>query len=389
MPPSQIHEGSWDCLFCGTEGNLGSLENCPNCGKRRPLDVVFYLPEDARIVTDPAEIARSQSGPDWQCAHCGGLNANTRTNCQSCGAPKARSTKGKTVEDWRPTNQVVRAGQRRPRKSTAPQMAFRPSHYQSKSSLDSSRSSSSRQSSSQSTAGSVKLILLGLLAVLILAGSGLGIYYGFIKTTDISANVSGFSWQRQIEVEAYGPVQESGWTTPSDAYNISSTSQIHHYDKVYSHTETKTRQVPYSISDQESYSCSRSLGNGYFETTTCYRTVSRTAYRSETYSEQVYKDVPVYQPYYHYTVDKWHYSHTVTAKGSDHQPSWPEVKLEVQQRQGQRHQKYRVYFVAQADQKEYSKEVDLQEWQSLTIGQPVILQVNQQDQVRGYTVVEN
>ena len=46
-----IRVGRWDCFVCGHKGNLGPETHCTNCGSSRPKDVVFYLPDDAKVIT--------------------------------------------------------------------------------------------------------------------------------------------------------------------------------------------------------------------------------------------------------------------------------------------------------------------------------------------------
>ena len=39
----RIIEGFWDCKYCNTKGIRGGIRECPNCGKARDEDTVFYL----------------------------------------------------------------------------------------------------------------------------------------------------------------------------------------------------------------------------------------------------------------------------------------------------------------------------------------------------------
>ena len=57
-----IREGAWDCPACGRRRNRGPLAHCPGCGRPRGPEVRFYLPDDAREVTDQAEIEQGQAG---------------------------------------------------------------------------------------------------------------------------------------------------------------------------------------------------------------------------------------------------------------------------------------------------------------------------------------
>lgn len=83
--------GRWDCTSCGTRGILGPEQACTQCGAARPDDVRFYLPQNEPAVTDPAQIAEAQAGPDWDCLHCGADNKATHKSCSQCGAERGSS----------------------------------------------------------------------------------------------------------------------------------------------------------------------------------------------------------------------------------------------------------------------------------------------------------
>ena len=45
------YEGKWDCLDCGNP-NRGLDKNCHTCGAARGRNVKFYLPQNAKVVSD-------------------------------------------------------------------------------------------------------------------------------------------------------------------------------------------------------------------------------------------------------------------------------------------------------------------------------------------------
>lgn len=80
-------EALWDCVFCGNKGILGRYDTCPNCGKGRGVETVFYLPEDVQsAVLSREEAAKTTNRADWLCAYCGTYNRADREHCIKCGA---------------------------------------------------------------------------------------------------------------------------------------------------------------------------------------------------------------------------------------------------------------------------------------------------------------
>ena len=74
---------------------------CENCGGVRAEDVKFYLPEDAKEITDEAELASAKSGPDWVCGYCSTSNPSAGDSCKQCGGPRDEGTNRK-VEEYKP-----------------------------------------------------------------------------------------------------------------------------------------------------------------------------------------------------------------------------------------------------------------------------------------------
>ena len=93
-----IREGAWDCPHCGRKRNRGPDKFCGGCGAPRGEEVRFYLPDDAREVTDAAELARAQAGPDWICPYCEGDNPAGNAFCSGCGAPRDGAASRQVVE---------------------------------------------------------------------------------------------------------------------------------------------------------------------------------------------------------------------------------------------------------------------------------------------------
>lgn len=87
-------EGLWDCPFCDSKGIVAHIDSCPNCGRKRGIDTLFYLPDiiDEHILSDE-EKSKTTDRPDWICEYCGGYNRDDVMICKGCGADRKESKK--------------------------------------------------------------------------------------------------------------------------------------------------------------------------------------------------------------------------------------------------------------------------------------------------------
>lgn len=85
-------EGRWDCVFCGSKAIKARFAACPNCGKSRGVDTVFYLPDniDDSVLTEE-QAAKTTNNPDWLCEYCDSYNRADAKYCITCGASKDKS----------------------------------------------------------------------------------------------------------------------------------------------------------------------------------------------------------------------------------------------------------------------------------------------------------
>ncbi len=361
---ANIREGRWLCRSCGAE-NRGRNESCSGlsghdgCGVARPTEVRFYLPENSPIVTDVAELADADSGADWHCDHCGGANKNAYANkrvtqCVHCGAGRD----GGDI-DTATLSYAEGAAPRTAVQANPP----RPSRRQTEVIVP------------LTTTGSYQYILataVGLLAVV-----GLVWYFFFIAYT-IDARVTDFSWTRSVTIERYQTVREDDWDIPVGGREVDATTKIRSYRQVFDHNETRTRQVSEQVaSGSESYSCGTTdLGNGYFRDNTCSRTTYQTEYHTETYSEPVYRDEPVYDTWYTYDIERWLVNRTPLASGKNHTPVWPDYTLaNNHERVSSKPEQYMVYLI-DVKKRQYIHELPLAEWSKLGMNQVMSLTRN-------------
>ena len=117
----------------------------------------------------------------------------------------------------------------------------------------------------------------------------------------------------------------------------------------------------------------RDMGNGYFETYEVPQYGTR--YRTEEYQERVYRQEPVYDTWYQYTVQRWQYDRTLTASGTDDAPYWPELTLAADtEREGGRDEEYRIVFADKDGT--YPLRMTQGEWEKYSVGDAVVLTVS-------------
>lgn len=332
-----IHEGRWDCTYCGNTGILGRYTTCTGCGRSRPEGVKFYLPDEESVVIEQKLLKLADAEADWICQYCDSSNRAEQTSCQHCSAPREAETPTQAVKNY-DTDQAPREGDNaapaRP-PAAAPQKRRWPA-----------------------------LVVGGLAAVvaLIMLMCGLVLYAGF-KTYEVELTVTGVSWERAVPIEAYRTVVEGDWAVPEGGRPVSAEQRIHHYEQVLDHYETKTREVcEEKQTGTETYTCGkRDRGNGFFEDKQCTRPVYKKSCRDETYRDPVYRDEPVYQTWHSYEIEKWVLDRTATASGDSQEVYWPEYTLADHERAGERSESYSVFFVDPEGQT-YSQSFTYDEW---------------------------
>ena len=310
----KIIEGYWDCSFCGSTGISGLKRECPGCGKPRGENVKFYL-KDEKNYLDEEQSKKVGAGPDWYCEYCGSLNSSSLTVCSSCGAE--REDDGKTYED------VKNADAQREEKRKAEVQAYEAA------------------SAPKKKSGPVRYILLAVLALII----GF-IVYSMIPKKD-QLEVKGFSWKYNINIEEERLVEESDWDLPEDYVEILDTKEeVHHYEDVLDHYETVTVTVD--------------AGNGTFE--------------EEEHEEPVYRQDPVYETKYYYSLYKWFDSRDVETSGEDHEPYWGEENLAENERESSREETYWITAQNKKD-KEQTYKLSKEDWEGLEIGDKIDVEV--------------
>jgi len=149
-----------------------------------------------------------------------------------------------------------------------------------------------------------------------------------IPVSTTNARVTGAEWSRTINIEHLDTLRDSGWSHPSDAYNITCSWR------------TRSRQVPY----QESYTHTDTYRDSKGHTTTRSSTKYRTKYKTEYYSDQ----------WYEYTIDRWRHRRDVNSFGSDFAPYWPKYELGDKERTGRAYDSYALVLSLKGTTTKYS-----------------------------------
>ena len=141
----------------------------------------------------------------------------------------------------------------------------------------------------------------GIASVTALLGILVFLIWLFFPVTR-TATVQDFEWERSIVVEEYTLCHENDWNVPSGGTITSQKEEIHHYDKVIDHYETKTKKVSERVLDHYDTDY-KDLGNGQAKAEK--KPVYKTVYHTETYQDPVYRKEPVYKTKYYYDIGRW------------------------------------------------------------------------------------
>jgi ribosomal protein L40E len=307
-------ELEWRCPSCGNR-NPGSAKKCAQCGAPLTEDVQFEQPPQEAILADEAKIAQATAGADIQCAYCGTANPATAKKCKQCGADLSEG-------QARAAGQVLGAFREQP----APPLKCPSCGTENPpTALKCSKCGTAllqpktkpRTTSTPAKGGlPIGIVVAVLLAVCVFAAAM--IVLG-TRTTDTVGQVSEVNWRRTIAVEGLVPVTREAWRDeiPAGSKIGQCTSRVHHTQNDPAPGAKEVCGTPYTV-DQ---------GSGY----------------GKVVEQCVYQ---VYADWCQYEAMDWRVVNTLVAQGSDLKPTWPDVRLASNQRAGSRQEVYRVTFLA-------------------------------------------
>jgi hypothetical protein len=297
-------------------------------------DVEYLDEEQAKYVS---------KNPDWYCSFCNSLNSDNAQFCGNCGASRANSEAN--YFDMLKKNQEKAAAEQaaRPVASAQPQKR------------------SSRP--------------LVIFAVILLAVIGLFVWMNGNKTAG-DLKVTALEWTRVIQIDRNREYSESDWMLPDGATLTDTRSELHHFDSVLDHYESREVQRSRQVVDHyETYYTYEDNGNGTFTEVPHERPVYTTEYYTETVQQPVYRQVPNYQTKYYYNIWRWTPKRYAEASGTGHEAAWPELDLAENERAGDRVDTYRITVKDTKDKKQQEVTFRVSEdgWRQLNPGDMVFI----------------
>ncbi len=317
----------WDCAYCGSEKLLGlDHRHCPGCGSPQDPERRYFPSDEDKV----AVVDHRYTGADRICPACETPNAAIAEFCVNCGSPLTEAAQAKKRQD-------LAAGVADSAKKAEQELGG--------SGGGGSSSSPYREKTPPPEVKRSPLVKVGLgcffaLVFTLIVGALVAAFW----KKDASMAVTGHAWERTIEVEAYKTVRESAWDdqVPRGASNVRCSREVRDYEKVADGETCTTKRV-----DQ---------GDGtYKEVESC-----KTKYRKE----------PVYDDKCSYNIDKWVVDRTEKASGGSVKdtPKWPRVRTRGQEREGDRAEKYTVFYKASKGGSKYSCNRSQKDWQASKVG---------------------
>ena len=351
---SKFIQGYWKCTaeglysdtICG-QINPGPEQVCKKCNTHRPKDVKFFWKEGEQAITDQKTLEKAKAGPDWKCMHCNYDNAAEEIYCKHCSTIRVMEE-----EEWLELDQSLKKrtyaageGPNSPKKKLVgdPKKAKRLKW----------------------------LKIAALLAAIFVAFLLFKVFFG---TTNQNVTVTGFKWDRAIEVEVFKTLIEEDWNPPGDARIIDEERKQSGTEEVYSHSEWTEEPVYEEVKVGEQYVDCGTIdhGNGYIEQEQCLEDIYETRQvGTERVEHEVYVEKPVYDTWYTYEIDRWVVTQTNTSSGNDQNPFWPEYSYKNNEREGNKSGEYIVLLKnndPNAKYKTLTYSLSESEWKKISVG---------------------
>ena len=387
-----VVEGFWDCPYCDTKRIRGRYYYCPNCGKGRGQETKFYPPEEI-TAEDLIEDRDDIKDPDQYCEYCDSFFNFKFRYCPNCGAERGKKNyfdvRAEQDEKEARRKIIIETGSDINIESTNAEHTST-NHCEGENADDNSylhiEHKKHHVDQVASTTKNSKLhfknresIMESLMSffnrkqksILITIGglAFIALLVFLLMPRYEKVDVTGKSWIREITVESYEWVDRSGWSLPSGAKLQYTREEVHHYDKVYDHTESY--EVPYTVREQvgyNEYTVTHDRGNGYFDVETIREPVYETHTEYRTEYRDVYRDEPVYQTKYYYKIQEWIYNRSYYSNGKADEPYWPDYELHGdKERVGGKFGVYAINGIRKKKEKTYTTNLDL--WKTINVGQ--------------------
>ena len=373
----KLVEGVWDCNQCGNIGIKASNHMCPGCGNPQNKDTKFRLPGKISYVPESVEKTINRN-PNWICNYCGGQNQDDLENCLGCGASRngthdyfKNKTKSQENEGSSYDTEDLDSRNYESTKSSTNNgdTPVRFNNFK-------SGSLAIFKNSYSSYKNIVKISAIVAIVLMMIVGT---IY--LLIPREKTVTIQQILWEREVTVERYQTVDESGWTVPYGGRLQYEKEEFSHNEQKFVGYETKVREVEeqYISGYEQGPSSYRDLGNGYFEEIPgASYPVYSTRYRTETYQEPIYVWEAVYRTKYYYEIEKWLFERNTKTNGSNTiEPYWGEEDSGMKSDE-QISSRYEKYFILVVDSKEKEQSITIPylQWSELHVGQVVKVKVN-------------
>ena len=375
--------GYWDCAYCGSKKLLGTLQDCPNCGRKRPRSTKFYMSgEDVDIkdITSEATVREfSRRKADWVCPYCDGLNSSLEELCTSCGAGKTDHT---YFDEHRPepnteAKSIKQLAVDLHMNEITPELPIDEElepKYVEYIEADLQATEIIHKTFSREQAKPripIKQILTYSLIGLLLIASLVGIVYLCIPK-QVSLEVQAIEWYYNQTVEECQTFVEEGWSLPYNARKLTSERRWYGTEQVLDYYDTETytvREITGYERVQDGYTYEDN-GNGTFDKQPKYKNEPVYEYVTKTRQVPVYKDEDVYKTWYKYEIDRWITVRHVDSAGTTHDTYWAEVALAEKERSVRGAQTYiiRARLVDNEDQSLKEFHMSEAEWRQVNPG---------------------
>jgi hypothetical protein len=331
----------WDCTHCGS-ANPGPFAFCSGCGAGMPPGAAFRKAAQDVFIQDLNEIEKARGGADRYCGYCGGRNPGSAVNCTACGgdldpahARAAGQVVGALQTEAAPDVMCPTCGRTNPAlalKCSGCGLAL-PGHEQAETTAVAANKRSL-----------TPLIIFGILALAVITG----VYFLFIKTTDIAGSVTEREWLAQVGILEYVSRSAEDWhdEVPEGAERVSCAPKVRSESGDPVDGAEKVCGTPYT----------KDLGNGY----------------AEAVQDCVFL---VKEDWCEYNYSTWEEVDRIQGSGSTLPVIWPVPQLTAGQKQGDSQVDYRVYFDSSGKKYTYSVK-DENTWSTFTPGSDWSLSVN-------------
>lgn len=316
----------WTCPRCSTR-NPGPQKFCNGCGGPQPQEVAFEQAPEEKLLTDAAEIARAQAGPDRHCPYCNARNVGDAKFCGACGGDlagaKSRES-GRVAGAFRsgPAAPIAcpRCGTENPgaaRACAACGASLAPAAPAMPPAPPPAPPRPTRRS---------PILLIGIVLAALCGLAGLALLLLGSRQNEQLAVVDSLAWERSVAVEALRAVDREDWydQIPSGAEVGACRQELRGTSQEYVANSKEVCGTPYTVD----------TGSGY----------------GEVVQDCVYE---VYDDYCAYTAQAWTVVDTIVARGSNPSPSWPTVSLAANERRGEETESFEVRFVSDSESYTY------------------------------------